>query len=527
MPNDCISYQESGYFSPLVNDYLNRKPELQPFFHRFPNIENFAPQIVEKQSNFNGNRQVLTARLKAQYSGLDVSLQTQENIRLLRHQTTFTVTTGHQLNLFTGPLYFLYKIVSAINLCRTLKQEYPHFDFVPVYWMAAEDHDFDEINHFYFKGQKFSWHHETAGPVGRISTESLRDFYPVFAKAMGNSHNAAQLAKWFEEAYLQQTTVTQATRSLVNAIFGHYGLVIVDGDDRELKRAFIPYIKTELIKQKAFAEVGTAIEHLGYDAQVNPREINLFYIEDGLRERIVYHESRFRVNHTEKYFSRDEILKLVDKSPERFSPNVIMRPLYQEVILPNLCYIGGGGELAYWLELKSFFDSQGVTFPILLLRNSVLLATEKQAKKADKLGLSWRDLFMKSPALANVKVRGFSAFDLDFTPLRQTLRKQFDYLADIARQTDGSFEGAVKAQETKQLKGLDNLEKRLLKAEKKHHADALKRIADLQYQLFPGGSLQERTANFAEFYLEYGQQLIEKLLAELHPLDHEFKVVTL
>jgi len=217
----------------------------------------------------------------------------------------------------------------------------------------------------------------------------------------------------------------------------------------------------------------------------------------------------------------------LQNNPEKFSPNVIMRPLYQEVILPNLCYIGGGGELAYWLELKSYFKASNVTFPILLLRNSVLLATEKQAKKADKLGLSWKDLFSKQEALMNNKVKTFSEFSIDFTSQKEFLRKQFDDLNVMAIATDKSFIGAVKAQEVKQIKGLENLEKRLLKAEKKKHHDELERIIDLQNEMFPNKSLQERTVNFSEFYLENGEVLISKLFEELKPLEQEFSVIVL
>ena len=202
-----------------------------------------------------------------------------------------------------------------------------------------------------------------------------------------------------------------------------------------------------------------------------------------------------------------------------------MRPLYQEDILPNLCYIGGGGELAYWLELKSYFESAKVTFPVLLLRNSVLLATEKQSQKADKLGLNWSDFFLKQFDLKEKIVRRESVFKLDFSEQKQFLQQQFDTLREMAVKTDSSFIGAVNAQETKQIKGLHNLEKRLIKAEKKQHLDLLERVTDLQNELFPNQSLQERSGNFSEFYLESGNVLIEQLFEVLKPLENRFEIV--
>jgi bacillithiol biosynthesis cysteine-adding enzyme BshC len=537
MPTDCISYQNSGYFSPLMNDYLNQKTELQSLYHRFPTLENFEEQIEEKKNNFNGNdngkRKKLVSVLKSQYAGLNISAETLHHIELLNQSNTFTITTGHQLNLFSGPLYFLYKIISTINLTTELKKKYPDYNFVPVYWMATEDHDFEEINYFNFRGKKFHWNRESTGPVGRLSTEGLADFLEIYALEIGSSTNANTIKKLFEDSYIKHNNLADATRYLANALFGSSGLVILDGDHQDLKRNFIPYIKDELLHQTSFKTVTESIEKIkDYSIQVNPREINLFYIEDDLRERIIldpdsHREAIYKVNHTKIEFTETEILALLESNPEKFSPNVIMRPLYQEVILPNLCYIGGGGEIAYWFELKSFFASAKVTFPILLLRNSVLLATEKQNKKANKLNLTWSDLFSKQATLVNRITQKLSEFPIDFTEQKEVLKKQFESLLELANHTEKSFLGAVKAQEVKQTKGLSTLEKRLLVAQKRKFHDELQRIIELQNELFPNQSLQERQANFSEFYLENGERLIPQLMSQLKPLEQNFNIVTI
>ncbi|GAA6770895.1 bacillithiol biosynthesis cysteine-adding enzyme BshC [Flavobacterium sp. CGRL2] len=468
MPTDCISFQSSGYFSKLMQDYLDQKTELKPLYNNFPTLENFEKQIAEKASNFdNNNRTALVDTLKKQYENIDISESTQHNITLLALENTFTITTGHQLNIFTGPLYFLYKIISTINLTKELKSKYPSYNFVPVYWMATEDHDFEEINYFNFKGKKIRWNAESTGPVGRLSTKGLEDLFEVYSKELGSSSNANTLKDLFEEAYLKHENLADATRFLANSLFSNYGLVIIDADNTDLKRVFIPYVKNELENQTSFKEVQKSIENLSdYTIQVNPREINLFYIEDKLRERIIFEDDKYWVNNTKISFSKEEILKLVDSNPEKFSPNVIMRPLYQEIILPNLCYIGGGGEIAYWLELKAFFDAVNITFPILLVRNSVLLATEKQAKKADNLNLSWKDLFSKSEVLINTITRKLSPFPIDLTEQKEALEKQFNYLFELAEKTDKSFSGAVKAQEVKQKKRFRKSGKTFVKSSK-------------------------------------------------------------
>ncbi|WP_029034990.1 bacillithiol biosynthesis cysteine-adding enzyme BshC [Salinimicrobium terrae] len=539
MQKNSLSYRDTNYFIPLVTDYLDQKENVKQFYDLFPTLENFGKQIDSKKENFDRNggsekRAVLVKILKDQHKSLHISKATTENIDLLEKKTTFTVTTGHQLNLFTGPLYFLYKIVTAINLAADLKKEYPEYNFVPVYWMATEDHDFEEISFFHLHGKKFQWNppksEKTRGPVGELPTEGLHDVFKLFSAEIGNSRYAQQLKEWFQKAYLEHDNLADATRYIANELFGEQGLVILDAHQLDLKKFYIPYLKEELFEQISFKTVQKkteALEKEGYNVQVNPREINLFYMKEGLRERIIEKDGKFFVHGQDISWTREELQELIEKHPERFSPNVLLRPLYEEVILPNLCYIGGGGEIAYWFQLKELFEKADVTFPILLLRNSALLQTEKQDQKRKKLNISLPELFLKSHELINRKVRRISNIDINFTPQKEHLVQQFQGMYDLAEKTDKSFLNAVKAQEVKQLKGLDHLENRLLKAQKRKLEDEVSRIAALQQDLFPGKGLQERHHNFSEFYLESGDILIPNLLQNLKPLELKFDILSL
>ncbi|WP_343486790.1 bacillithiol biosynthesis cysteine-adding enzyme BshC [Allomuricauda sp. d1] len=531
MEVDCIPFRDTGYFSDLICDYLDEHIALKSFYNRFPNLENFEGQIAEKIQNFDhGHRNVLVEVLQHQYSSTNTSKKTAANIRSLKEQNTFTVVTGHQLNLFTGPIYFLYKIISTINLTKQLKKKYPEHEFVPVFWMATEDHDFDEINYFNRNGKKIQWNKQALGAVGRLDTEGLDEVFQVISAEFGNIENGKRLSALFEKAYLGHKTLAEATRYLANELFGTHGLVILDADEAKLKRLLIPFMKEDVFEKIPYKEVSKSIDDLSsvaetYPIQVNPREINYFYLKDGLRERIIEKDGKFYVNDTEFEFSKHELEKEMDAHPERFSPNVIARPLYQEVILPNLCYIGGGGELAYWLELKSYFSALDVTFPMLLLRNSALVMTKKQAEKVKKLDLTISDLFCEQNQLINKKIRKISNIDIDFAPQKKHLEEQFEALYELAEQTDKSFLGAVKAQEVKQKKGLDKLEKRLLKAQKRKLKDHVTRLTALQNELFPNQSLQERQLNFSALYLEYGEDLISNLINALAPLKNEFLIL--
>ncbi len=511
-------------------DYLAQDTSIANFYGNFPNIEGFKKQLKLKRTSFNIDmRTVLVNSLKKQYTNTKASNKTNANIQSLLQKNTFTITTGHQLNLFTGPLYFLYKVISTINLTEQLKQEFPDENFVPIYWMATEDHDFEEIQYFKFRGRKITWNRTASGGVGRLKPYGLEEVFNEFSKLLNLSDNSKKLRLLFRKAYIDNGNLTDAMRFLANELFGEYGLVILDGDNADLKRQFLPYVEKELFENSSFGEVSKTIKSLekNYKIQVNPREINLFYLTDDLRERIIFEDNSFKINNTSIDFTKEELLYELKLHPERFSPNVIMRPLYQEVILPNLCYIGGGGELAYWLELKNYFDKVEVPFPILLLRNSALLISEKQSKKLKKLNIDTEELFLKQQELINKKITEKSDVIINFSEQRNQIDTHFKNMENIANQTDKSFVGAVKAQKKKQLNGLDNLEKRLLKAERRVHKELVDRIVLLQDELFPKKSLQERNTNFSEFYLEYGEDLIPKIKEVLQPLSGEFTIIEL
>ncbi|MAP54908.1 bacillithiol biosynthesis cysteine-adding enzyme BshC [Altibacter sp.] len=526
-----LPYSETGYFSTLICDYLEKDPALEGFYHREAALSSFKAQLEEKRAQFTTDqRKVLATRLLTQYKDLPLSQATLSNIDMLKESNSFTITTGHQLNLFSGPLYFLYKIISVINLAETLSATHPNDHFIPVFWMATEDHDFEEINYFNLFGKKVAWEKTSKGAVGRMATEGLGDLLPKLKEAWGESDTGRKLLSLFSEAYTQHPTLADATRFLANALFGQYGLVIIDGDDAELKKQFIPYVEKELTQNQSFrhiTETTRKLTDLGYPEQVHPREINLFYLKDGLRERIIERDGTYFINETRQSFNIEELRAELHAHPERFSPNALLRPLYQEIILPNLCYVGGGGELAYWFQLKDYFDSVKISFPILLLRNSVLLLPKQLSEKLTRMNVPIKDLFQSPSALRTKYTHQLSNIEIDFSPQRAHLQQQFKELYDLAEKTDASFIGAVAAQEKKQLNGLDHLEKRLLKAQKRKLEDALYRLSTLQSHLFPQQSLQERHTNFSEFYLAHGENLLFELKEKLDPLRPEFTIITL
>ncbi|HMT30711.1 MAG TPA: bacillithiol biosynthesis cysteine-adding enzyme BshC, partial [Bacteroidia bacterium] len=352
MKKSLVPFNETHQFSAMVDDYLSGDEKLRPYYKHLPDPESMRQAIDDKRL-VPINRRVLHECLIQQYGDLlnnsQKSSETVKNgINKLLDENTFTVTTGHQLNLFTGPLYSIYKIATTISLAGEIQRMHPQYQIVPVFWMASEDHDFAEINHARIYTKTISWNREAKGPAGRLKMD---DFNPVLEEFKSIVGDQQEIINLFENAYASSANLAEATRKIIHALFGSYGLVVIDGDDEKLKKLFIGEMKTDLLDHLAFEKVTSQSAKLGknYKVQVQPREINLFYIEDNLRERIVKEDAVYKVLNTEIKFSESDILKELDQHPEKFSPNVVLRPLYQGKILPNLASIGGPEALNYWL----------------------------------------------------------------------------------------------------------------------------------------------------------------------------------
>ena len=507
MSSKQIPYRKVNTLSPLVQDYLANKSALSSFCGRNNSLENYRAQMLER-SGFSTDRKMLVEVLKSQNSTLDLSEFTKNNIQSLESPDTFTVTTGHQLCLFTGPLYFIYKIVSTINLCQALKAHYTEKYFVPIFWMASEDHDFKEINHANAFGQTLSWESNQSGAVGRMDLSDFSGVMQELEALIGERDNAKELLALFRKAYSSQN-LALATRILVNELFQEDGLVIIDGDDVRLKTAFVEVMKKDIIRKEFLPILTSQSELMGrdYKVQAHVREINFFKLDKGSRKRISTEISEAEIT----------------RHPEHFSPNVLMRPLYQEMLLPNLAYIGGGAEIAYWMQLKTAFESEQVPFPILVLRNSAVLTSSSQLKKIEKMGLTVEDFFRNEADLHKLYVQSQNNASLDEEI--EALKKLFEGVkTKFAAQANMPV---IDAEYQRQKKSLEKLAKKLYRLEKLKHETALSQISKIKATFFPSGILQERYNSFIPYYLKYGDNFIKKLKEEFDPLDSNFVVLPL
>lgn len=523
-----IPFQQVEELSQKDIAYATKHPKLRPFYKYDTNLAAFDKVMADKSKD-SINRAVLVEVLEAQYEQLEMTEATKANITALAEPTTFTITTAHQPSLATGPLYYVYKIISAINLCRSLNKTYPGHRFVPVFVTGGEDHDFEEVNHIHLFNKEIVWENEEMGSVGMMNTASLAPVLAQLKDILGDRPAAVEIYQILEKAYTSHELYSLSTIDLVNQLFGAYGLVVLGMNHPKLKREFIPIMRQELLEQpsQAFVQKATAeLEEAGFSGQAHAREINFFYLRDQIRERIVFENDRYEVLNTDFVFTETELLSELEEHPEHFSPNVVMRPLYQEQILPNLAYIGGGGEIAYWLERKEQFAHFGLNFPMLIRRNSVLWLDAGTQKRMKKLGLEITDLFIEIESLLKRFIKQNTDSELSLAEEKEQHQKLFEAIKYKAQDIDPTLAKTVAAEQSKQLNVLNQLEGRLMRAEKQKHEVALNQIRSLKEKLFPKNGLQERHDNFLAFYLQYGRGFFDTLLAHLDPLEEGFVVIS-
>lgn len=522
-----FDFKDIPQFSDTDKAYTLRDESLRPFYEYDVTLEAFEKVIAQK--NFEeSKRAILVEELEAQYKDVAASEATLENIQKLKEANCYTIITAHQPNLFTGPLYSIYKIISTINLVEKLSKEYPKQQFVPIFWTGGEDHDFDEVNHLNLFGKRLTWEDEQGGSVGQYSVDSLRSVLDQTKDILGGGEHAKVVAEKLEEFYGSARTYSEAVKHFLNWIFGRYGLVIANAGTAGFKRQMIPLFKDELLHQPSKGIIEQTIQDLeaaGYQQQAHVRAINLFYLSPNKRSRIVKEGNQYEVLDTDIRFSEAEILQELDENPQNFSPNVVLRPLFQESIFPNLAYIGGGGEIAYWLERKTQFEHYQVPFPMLIRRCSVLWIPKGMTKLMKKLDLQTPQLFDDTHQLLKQYVLDNTEEELSLKEELDALNTIFDKIMVKAKRVDPALEPSVLGQQVQMQKAVENLEQRLIRSEKKKNETSLQQIQKLKDNLFPNNGLQERYDNFLGFYSRYGNVFLDTLKANLDVLDKKLVVI--
>jgi len=515
------TFEEVGAFSAFVKAFTQQHKHLEPFVNGFFTKEGLDAHLEAKLKNYT-HRTSLVSALKVQLAAVQLSTAQQESISHLEKNNTITITTGHQLSLFNGPMYFIYKILQVAKTCKELSELYPTYNFVPIFWMASEDHDYDEVRKAQVFGKEIALQEveNNYQMVGSFSANVLNDAVSELSSYLETAPYGEPLISELKSIQKESKNLTDFTQKLVASWFADFGVLPLDGNDTALKKCFAPIVEKELKEQISYKATKAVLEDREklFKTQVEPREINLFFIDGKQRRRIVKAGDTFTLLGTDRSFTEAELLKLNNENPELFSPNVILRPVYQELILPNLAYCGGGGEIAYWTQLKGVFDVLNLCFPKLILRNSLVLLDAGVNKKKEKLGLSDLDLFKDVFSLQNNYLAKHSDVEsLDLTVVNSDLETLRTSLINYVNTIDPTLKGTVEGNMAAQHKFLDSLQKKLKKKLKQQEEVALKQIEGVKEKIYPNGVFQERIEHPYRYLSKYGKPFFKTIYNTIDP----------
>jgi len=511
----------------FANDFRNRENYLKIFRSISESRQDFASRIPDIISN--------------QYANLNPSGKTAQNIKKLADKKTLAIVTGQQLGILGGPLYTFYKIITAIKLSQFLSERYDDYNFVPVFWLEGDDHDFNEVrtikiiddnNSLVTVGYKEEIEEDDLKQsVGLIKLDnSINDFFTALEKELKETEFKSSLLQQLKNCFQEGRTFKDAFRDLIFNYFDNYGLVIFDPQMDEVKQLLKPIFKKEItdfrIHTEQLVHVSATLEEL-YHAQVKVKPVNLFLRVDEGRHSIEPVENEFRLRRKRKSYTQEQLLEVLENEPDKFSPNVLLRPICQDYLLPTAFYIAGPSEIAYFAQLKPLYELYNIVEPIIYPRSSLTILENSIAGSLDKFSIGINDVFVD---VENVKKRIInsveqSSVDEMFSDISNQLENSFDQLKEKLFDLDKTIADSSNRYRDKILGTIAELKSKAEKAQQKKYEVTLRQIDRAAVHLFPNSNLQEREINFVYFVNKYGDEFLKRVFDELQINKFEHQVI--
>ena len=439
----------------------------------------------------------------------------------------FFVTTGQQPGLFTGPLYSIYKALTAVKLAAALEPRLRR-PVVPLFWVASEDHDWAECDHTYLLSTENELHRLALdGPAGRNDRPIHRVPMAEEITALVDELGALFPDNDFKERYLEDLrsayspgrAMSDAFREILEKLLSPFGVAFVDAAGPALKHASHDVLMAALDgseqEEALLAENARRLGEAGYDVQVSilPEGVNLFLEGPAGRERVYRTESGFKLRHSGETMSRDELLARLDRDPLILSPNVLLRPVVESSVFPVVAYVAGPGEIAYCAQLAGLFDAHHIRMPVIYPRFGATVVESKTRKVLDKLGLSANDLARPHHQLAGEIVREGLPDSLRqaLGTLRGGIAKGVGALESEVAKVDPTLKGPVGHVRTVAFAALDDVNKKIVQSLKRENEIALSQLEKAQLHVYPEGRPQERALNAFYYLMRYGAGFLDAL----------------
>lgn len=521
-----IPFSEIPQFSDFDKWYAYPENQKLLLFENPPNLEGIA-NALKARKEYQIDRNLLADTVAEQYQSLKIDGKSNE-IDSLRAENTFAITCAHQPNVFTGPVFFIYKLLSTIKLAEQCNKVFPEAKFVPILYLGSEDHDVAEINHIHLFGKRIEWPTSGTGAVGRIPCTELEDVKEEIYKILGDSVHADELKALIDSCYSPDNTLAEAITLFLHHLLPQYPFLIFNPDNEKIKNHFIDIIEADILKSESYPLVLEGQEQMagyGLKTQAYVRPINFFYLGPNFRERIEYLDGKYHVLNRDITFTIDEIKAEIKGHPERFSPNVILRPLLQDLILPTIAFVGGGGELAYWADRRLLFKHFNIPFPVLIRRDSVLVLDQNSLKKIEKFHFKISDLLHEEHEIKTKFITFNEAKSVDFEAEREIIKELSIKILQKTGELDPSLNKFTGAELNQFHKIIDNIEAKLVRSLKNQNEVGINQILNVRRKILPDDQLQERHENFMSYYVLKGKSFFEEAYDILNPLDFKMKVL--
>ncbi len=523
---------------PLFADYLTDFEKVSEFY----NGDYRQPQDFLNRTDSVKSRELplgqLVPILKEQNQKFGCGVQTLEKIDLLLERRACAVVTGQQTGLFGGPLFTIYKALTAIKLAERLSRTCEGC-FVPIFWLASDDHDFREVNHIHinnksnqpFKITYDGQNNDAKIPISEIKlNEEIATLLQQLEDETNPSEFKAEILNQLSAAYEPETIFSQAFGTWLTTLFKTFGLILIDASDVRIKKLGARVFKKEISEnspstQSAIAASGKLSEK-DYHSQVQLKQgfLNLFYAEEE-RNSIEIEDSNFSVKRAEQSFTKDELLHQVETRPEFFSPNVLLRPLYQDALLPTIAYVAGPAELAYYAQMKGIYEAFKIPMPIIYPRKSLTLLESKIEKVLNNYDLKVGDFWGNVEALINeiAKAQLPESLEKRIENASLCVNKNLQALEDTVTEFEPTLKNTVENVKGKILGQMDGLAKKILQAYKKRNEVIGQQIHKAQNSLYPNNNVQERELNILPYLFKYGFGFIDQLYEamDISTFDHQ------
>jgi len=537
-----INFSDIPGHQNLFLDYLYEFDNVAEFYtNDFRNKENYLKIF----KNISESRRQISSEVSdiivKQYSNLNPSNLTQENIKKLSDKKTLAVVTGQQLGILGGPLYTFYKIITAIKLSRFLSERYDDYNFVPIFWLEADDHDFNEVrslkiiddaNSLISIGYKDEIEEDDMRQsVGMINLDSsINDFFNKFNDSIKQTDFKTAILDRLKNIYKEGISFKEAFKKLIFDYFDEFGLILFDPQDNEIKQLLKPVFRKEITDFRAHTEklvhVSATLEEL-YHAQVKVKPVNLFLRVDEGRYSIEPVENEFRLRRKRRSFSQEQLLELLENEPERFSPNVLLRPICQDYLLPTAFYIAGPSEIAYFAQIKLLYELYNIPEPIIYPRSSATILENTISNSLEKFSVSVNEMFIDVENVKKKIINSIEEISVEqmFDGINNQIEGTFDQLKEKLLDLDKTIADSSNRYRDKILSNLNELKSKAEKAQQKKYEVTLRQIDRAAVHLFPNSNLQEREINFIYFANKYGEDILKKIFDELQINKFEHQVI--